>query len=293
MTFLKFFPSIHIHPILIIFIIISFLTGTFVELFIILSIVLIHELGHYAMATFFNWRIQHIVLWIFGGVMKTEEHGHTSIKEEICVTIAGPFQHILIYMTTFAIAGWGGAVTPILPPSITDLIFYYNTVILLFNLIPIWPLDGGKLLFSSLSLLKPYRQAYNVTIIFSIIASIALLMMPLFVTSFTLSSFFIFIFLLMENRTEWKHRYYVFIRFLLKRYEGKTPIRQIEPLQVSYRSSLMDVFSNFRRDKKHPIYVDFPGRQRELIDESDCLRSYFYEKKHKQTVGELIDHTHH
>ena len=241
------------------------------------------------MATFFKWRIQHIVLWIFGGVMKTEEHGHVDIKEEIFVTLAGPFQHIFIYIGAFALSGWGGAVSPILPPSITDLILYYNTVIFLFNLIPIWPLDGGKLMFSFLTLFKPYRQAYNLTIILSMIASLGLLIIPLFVTPFTLSSFFIFIFLLMENRTEWKHRYYVFIRFLLKRYEGRTPIRGIQSLHVPHQYSLMDVFAHFRRDKKHSIYVMFPGSERQSIDESDCLRSYFHEKNYNQTVGDIIE----
>src|SRR5699024_10587643 len=105
---------------------------------------------------------------------------------------------------------------------------------------------------------------------------------------FTLSSFFIFIFLLMENRTEWKHRYYVFIRFLLKRYEGSTPILGIQSLHVPHQYSLMDVFAQFRRDKKHSIYVDLSGSERKSVDESDCLRSYFYEKNHNQTIGELI-----
>src|SRR5699024_12020095 len=94
MTTSRILPPIHIHPILIIFIIISFVTGTFLQLFIILSIVLFHELGHYGAAKFFKWRIKGIMLWIFGGVMDTDEHGNKPFHEDIIVTIAGPLQHL-------------------------------------------------------------------------------------------------------------------------------------------------------------------------------------------------------
>src|SRR5699024_6932825 len=97
MTTSRILPPIHIHPILIIFIIISFVTGTFLQLFIILSIVLFHELGHYGAGKFFKWRIKGIMLWIFGGVMDTDEHGNRPFHEDIIVTVAGPLQHLYIY----------------------------------------------------------------------------------------------------------------------------------------------------------------------------------------------------
>ena len=81
--------------------IISFMTGTFMELSIILLIVLIHELGHYAMSQVFKWRVESIMLWVFGGVMRTDEHGNSTIFEEALVTIAGPFQHVTIYIVLY------------------------------------------------------------------------------------------------------------------------------------------------------------------------------------------------
>src|SRR5699024_1387676 len=101
MNLRKYIPPVQIHPILIIFIIISFVTGTFVELTIILAIVLFYELGHFMMATFFNWRIKSVMLWVFGGVMDTEEHGNKPLHEEALVIIAGPFQHLVIYGLVF------------------------------------------------------------------------------------------------------------------------------------------------------------------------------------------------
>src|SRR5699024_8922415 len=141
MTTSRILPPIHIHPILIIFIIISFVTGTFLQLFIILSIVLFHELGHYGAAKFFKWRIKVSMLWIFGCVMDTDELGNKPFHEDIIVTVVCPLQHLFIYLFLFIDSL--GQIQLISTP-IWDKVFLYNTLILLFNLLPIWPLDGGK-----------------------------------------------------------------------------------------------------------------------------------------------------
>lgn len=284
MTIRKFIPPIHVHPLLMVFIIISFLTGTFTELAIILSIVLFHELGHFLFARLFHWRIHSIMLWVFGGVMKTEEHGNKPIYEDAIVTIAGPLQHVIIYVGLFAMSTHS-----IVSGSVYDLILYYNTAILIFNLLPIWPLDGGKFLFICLSAILPYRKAYHSIIIISMCTSLALLFAQLFIYPFTLSTFLIMIFIFMENRTEWKQRFYVFIRFLLNRYYSNSHVYKIEPIKVSHDSSMIHVLSQLKRDKKHLITVEFSEGRRKRIDESDCLRGYFYEQQYNKTIGQYID----
>src|SRR5690625_1053595 len=93
-------PQVQIHPLLVLFIVISILTGTFLQLAIILFIVFIHELGHYLAAVYYKWRIQTIVLWVFGGVMKTDEYGSRSIYEEFVVSIIVTMLHLVIYFLT-------------------------------------------------------------------------------------------------------------------------------------------------------------------------------------------------
>lgn len=284
MTDSKLFPPIHIHPILLIFIIISFFTGTFLQLFVILSIVFIHELGHYSMAKFFKWRIKRIMLWIFGGVMETEEHGNKPIREELFVAIAGPIQHLFIYLLLY-INGFDSM--QLLAPPMVDMVLFYNTMILLFNLLPIWPLDGGKILFLLLSTFIPFRRAYNINLVFSMVGCMLFLMIQIAFFSFNLSAFLILIFLFMENRSEWQRRYYVFIRFLLKRYQGDGSFNKVKHVSVLYNTSLMDVFSHFYKDKKHFIYVSYPNKTRRFLDENDCLHSYFYEKRMNVKIGDL------
>src|SRR5699024_2909958 len=280
---LNLLPAVHIHPILLIFIIISFLTGTFIDLMIILTIVLVHELGHFTAAKLFGWRIRGIMLWVFGGVMETEEHGTRPLHEEVCVTLAGPFQHLIIYLLLFLLSG-----SEVIMPSVTETVDFYNTVILLFNLLPVWPLDGGKLVFLLLSEKLPYRQAYSNAILFSLFFNVFLALSIVFLLPFTLSAFLLFSFLVMENKRDWKQRYYVFIRFLLLRYHGKHHLRSIQSIEVSHHDMLMDVFSSFRRDKIHTIYVRFPGDTRRQIDEMECLHSYFYEQNYSKSLGEIV-----
>lgn len=278
----KLLPPIHIHPILIIFIIISVLTGTFVEMLVILSIVLFHELGHYLAAAYFKWRVRQVMLWVFGGVMDTDEFGNKPFHEEIIVTIAGPFQHVIIYFIVYI-----GSISSFIPESLVELILLYNTSILIFNLLPIWPLDGGKLLFFLLSINLPYQKAYHSIVLFSMIFAVTLILLQLLLYPFTLSVFLILVFLLIENRSEWNKRHYVFIRFLLNRYNGDAQIKSINPLTVSHQTPLMAVFSQFRRDKRHPIYVRMPDASRLSIDENDCLRSYFFDKQYDKSIGEI------
>ncbi|WP_339214512.1 M50 family metallopeptidase [Ornithinibacillus sp. FSL M8-0202] len=282
----KLIPPIHIHPLLLVFMIISFLTGTFVEMFIILMIVLLHELGHYMAASYFNWRINQVMLWVFGGVMDTDEQGSRPVKEEFLVTIAGPIQHLIIYVLMFFASCFS-----LLPSSIIDTILFYNTTILVFNLLPIWPLDGGKLLFFLLSQRYSFQRAYNTALVFSIIICLVIIVIQLLFFPFTLSALLIMVFLLLENRADWKKRHFVFIRFLLNRYKGNNWIKSVSPITVPFQYTLMDVFSQFKRDVKHAIYIQMPDNQRLAIDETECLKSYFYDQNYNKTVGEVATYT--
>ncbi|GAA0601536.1 stage IV sporulation intramembrane metalloprotease SpoIVFB [Virgibacillus siamensis] len=222
------------------------------------------------------------MIWIFGGVMDTDEHGTKPLYQEILVTIAGPFQHVLIYLLLLLFSQ-----LQFIPHSLVELASFYNTIILLFNLLPVWPLDGGKLLFLFLSSGLPYRKAYNWVILFSMFVCILGIIVQLFLVSFTLSSFVLFLFLLMENRTDWKQRYYVFIRFLLRRYYGQAYVNGVLPIEVPHTCGMMNVFSRFHREKKHSIYITYPGSMRRSIDEMDCLYSYFHERNFRKTIGEV------
>src|SRR5699024_7363025 len=128
---------------------------------IVLSLVFFHEMGHFIVAKRFNWRVKKIKLWVFGGVMETDEHGTRPNHEELLVTLAGPFQHVIVFLIFFLIP------FEFIPTSILNIIYFYNTILFIFNLLPIWPLDGGKVLFIFLSTITTYQKAYQHTLLLS------------------------------------------------------------------------------------------------------------------------------
>lgn len=269
------FNKIHLHPILILFIILSLLTGTFIQLITLLTIVFIHELGHVLAATYFKWRIESIMLWVFGGVMKTDETTNPTIKEEIVVTVAGPFQHLIVFVLLQLLAHGS-----LIPEEIIKQAHYYNGILLLFNLLPIYPLDGGKLLLSLLAANTPFKKAYDSTIFFSICACIGIILYQIIFFPFTLSAFMLFLFLLWENWQEWKHRYYLFMRFLLSR----TSHQRHSFIRVPGYFTLMDVFHLFRRNYTHTIYIHDIGRK---IEEKYCINKYVNEQRIHDRIDKI------
>lgn len=275
-------PHFQIHPLLIFFIIVSILTGTFFHLFIIFIIVLWHELGHFMMAKYFHWRIDSIMLWVFGGVMKTDEHGTCPLYEDILVTMAGPLQHLFIFLTLILLESF-----QIVPPSIIHFAHQYNIVILLFNLLPIYPLDGGKLMFYLFSLFLPYRKAYHLILMSSMGLAIGLLIIQSIFFPFTLSVILIMLFLLFENNIEWRNRRYVFRRFLLSRLNLAFHYKNVETIHVLRTEQMIDIFAMFKREKTYKIKI-LDSEPIKEFTEKDCLHAFFYRQKLIRYIGDLI-----
>lgn len=131
----------------------ALIQGFIYEVLLLFVIVLIHELGHACTARSFGWRVRKIELLPFGGVAEMDEYGNRPIKEEALVILAGPLMNlIMIGMAFFSLyAGYWSE-------AFAYQFLEYNLLILLFNLLPIWPLDGGKLMQLFLCLTFPYKK---------------------------------------------------------------------------------------------------------------------------------------
>jgi len=105
-----------------------------------------HEMGHALVARRLGVKVDGITLWIFGGVARLKGDAATP-GIEARIAIAGPLVSlalaILFGAATFALDATGG------PPLIEGGCAWLagsNAVLLLFNLVPAFPLDGGRLL---------------------------------------------------------------------------------------------------------------------------------------------------
>ncbi|MGH1042457.1 stage IV sporulation protein FB [Bacillus wiedmannii] len=276
--------KISVHPLFWVIIVIGIFTARFKELLLLFCIVLIHELGHAFAAAHYNWRIKKIQLLPFGGVAELEEHGNKSLKEELVVVIAGPIQHIWMMVVGYIVfeSGWLGA----------DLYYFFiwnNIIILAFNLLPIWPLDGGKVLFNVLSYRFPYLQAHEKMMKLSCVFFSVILVWQLLWNNNNIMMWVLLIFLAVSLYQEWKQRQYAFMRFLLERYYGnKRGIEKIAPIEVQSEDHLYKIFTKFRRGYKHSIIVHGKYKEHYTLDENELLYAYFTEKRTTSSVEELI-----
>ncbi|MBB5324561.1 stage IV sporulation protein FB [Anoxybacillus tepidamans] len=276
--------KIHIHPLLWLMSGLAVMTAHFQQLFLLFFIVFVHELGHAVTALFFSWRIKQILLLPFGGVVEVEEHGNRPFYEELLVTLAGPVQHVWLVGAAFVL--WENNV---LTFDIWQIFFNYNVAIALINLLPIWPLDGGKLLFLLLTRYVPFSEAHEKMIIYSFGLLIVVVGVLVFVAPAQLDLWIIALFLFVSLWKEWKQRQYVVMRFLLERYYGKKgDYKKWRPITVEEAESVLTVLQKFYRGQKHSIIVVKNKKERAILDENELLHAFFAEKQTNITIGNMI-----
>ncbi|KYD10881.1 M50 family metallopeptidase [Heyndrickxia sporothermodurans] len=283
-NFIGLLRKIHIHPLFWIIVGIAVITARFHELLILFSILFIHEMGHSIMAHFFSWRIKKISILPFGGVAEMDEHGNRPLKEELLVILAGPIQHVWLAIVMFVLFKMH-----IISISFFQTFMDYNLMILLFNLLPIWPLDGGKLLHLLFSVNKPFLQAIRITLFISLLFLLIFHVISIIITPFNLNIWIVVIYLYISLWAEWKQMNFVFMRFLLERYYGKKmDFKRLRPLNINGEEFLYEVLEKFQRGKKHPLLIMKDGKEIGHLDENEVLHAYFAEKQIDAKVKDLM-----
>ncbi len=108
--------------------------------------IILHELGHALTAKHYGIPTEQITLFIFGGLAEIKKDPPTP-KIELFVSIAGPIVSFLIALSMYALTSIGEAYKwPIQVVGITAYLAWINVFIASFNLIPAFPLDGGRIL---------------------------------------------------------------------------------------------------------------------------------------------------
>ena len=114
---------------------------------VFLASILLHELGHAVQARREGMAIEGITLWLFGGVARFRGM-FPSAGAELRIAVAGPLVTLALAVVFLAVA-----VVPGLPDAVTVVAAWLgviNGAILVFNLLPAFPLDGGRILRSIL-----------------------------------------------------------------------------------------------------------------------------------------------
>jgi Zn-dependent protease len=118
-------------------------------LFALFACVLLHEFGHILMAGRFGVRTPDVILLPIGGVARLERIPDEP-RQELLIALAGPAVTLAIVLVLYAILAPGGrpSLTGELEPvgSFLEQLLRVNFYLLVFNLFPAFPMDGGRVL---------------------------------------------------------------------------------------------------------------------------------------------------
>lgn len=106
---------------------------------------LAHELAHALVARQFGVKVAGITLWLFGGVSRLDGEPK-SAREEALIAGVGPLTSLVIGGIAFGL--FSAATAAPLVQDVFAWLTYVNVALALFNLVPAFPLDGGRLLSS-------------------------------------------------------------------------------------------------------------------------------------------------
>ncbi len=121
----------------------------FASALLLFASILAHEFGHALVARRHGIEIEEIDLWLLGGVSRMRGEAHDP-GTELRYALAGPAVSAVIATAFAAVALLLPSSTPAAPRVLIEYQAFVNALILLFNLLPAFPLDGGRVLRSLL-----------------------------------------------------------------------------------------------------------------------------------------------
>ncbi len=251
--------------------------------------IVLHEFAHSIVARRFGIPMKGITLFIFGGVAEMSKEP-PSPKSEFFMAIAGPIASVLIAVCCFLLAWLGRATQSPLP--LTAVLTYLgsiNLILVLFNIVPAFPLDGGRVLRSALWAAK--QNLHWATRIASGIGSgFGILLVVLGVFSFFTGNiiggiwwFILGIFIRNASRM-------TFQQMLLREALAGEPVRHFmreNPVSVPSSATIREVIDDYVYRYHHKLFPVVDNGQLVGCITINRIKEVPREEWEQRTVGEL------
>ncbi len=195
--------KISIHPLFLIFAAVLIYLGYFYILLAYLITIILHEFAHSFVANRLGYRLNIINIMPHGASLSGQSH-FFSVRDEILIAIAGPIANIVIAVICCAL--WW-----LFPETYfyTQQFVYANTITAVVNCLPIFPLDGGRVLLAVLgkngNKISAIKKVRLTGIILSSSLIVCFFITVFFVPNYTLLVFgsFLFVTSILEDKTSY------------------------------------------------------------------------------------------
>lgn len=187
-----------IHYSFVILILLMLLMGYINLVLMFMFIILFHELGHIIMIKLFGYKINKVVIYATGGVISTNIAINIKSYKLFLISISGIVMQLLLFLL------------PIYYFQDSYLFKELNMSLILFNILPIYPSDGYKMVLSILEHFASYSYIIKFSYLFSLIT--------LFIIFFYCKNIIIFISLYILNIQYILEYHYYLEKFFLERH---------------------------------------------------------------------------
>lgn len=220
-------------------ILISLLSGFIKQTIIIYLIIIIHELGHVFFIKLYKIKIKQIIIYPYGGITLMDNLINSNLKHNIIISMGGILFQLILFIFISIIN---------LDTYTYNIFNYYNKFIILFNLLPMIPLDGSKLINYILNYFYSYHYSY---IISGVISLLYLIIISIIIIDIKINNLYIIFFLLYQFYLYIKNYKYMFNKFLLERYLYQLNYYKINNHPKSIKDLKIGVLSYFKVNNKY------------------------------------------
>lgn len=261
---------------------IASILGLFLPMVILFALVCLHEMGHFIVAKWTRFPVEKIELHLFGGKLITNKMYANSILQDLGIALAGPLMNAIIFLFLLCLQHMHG-----MNADLLDMIQFYNGLLLVFNLLPIYPLDGGRIIQYLLQFILPVYHVQRYLHLFSLIIIVCCNILLYYHVFLSLPIVFLSIYLLIENVQAWRQRTYVHWRFLL--WKKQQPYgKHLKIKQIPKRFSIQKIFNAIYREKTVQYIISEQGRSYFVTDD-ELLHDRLNRYVSLQTIGEMIE----
>ena len=160
---MRFIKKIPIHPTFLLLLVWFVIVHAVMQFFILLAVVLVHELGHFVVAKRLGYKLSGFYLAPYGVALNYKD-GKFLPYDEVKIALAGPITSLAL---SFIFVGlWW------LFPALYSFTFEmaaFSLFLAIFNLLPAYPLDGGRVFVSALSEKLGRKKALKISIALNIV----------------------------------------------------------------------------------------------------------------------------